>query len=105
MSLNFTIRLGEKVAIAKQKRNQWINISELFINDKYGAYVECLNNESSTLLFINSDSNVEIIILPTKRVGISINSNYFIYADKLSIKRVIDCRKTTFDCEGVEICL
>lgn len=104
MGLNFTIRLGEKVAIAKQKRNQWINISELFKNTR-GAYVDCLNNESSTLLYIDSDSNVEIIILPTKRVGITINSNYFIYADKLSITTLSNSRKTTFDCEGVETCL
>lgn len=95
--------LSERVAFAKKNINRWIDISNVFKNIKI-AQVECLNNESSTLLDIDNDSHVEFIILPTNRIGVVIDSKYFIYADTIQIRTLEDHGLYELSCIGVLHC-
>ena len=104
MRFKFFTELSERVAFAKKNINQWIDISSVFKNVKYVAQLECFNNESTTIMDISEDSHVEFIILPTSRIGICIDSNYFIYSDTFNIRTLQDHALYELSCMGVLKC-
>lgn len=104
MRFKVFLEISERVMFAQKHINQWVDISNVFKNVKI-AQVECLNNESTALLDIDNDSHVEFIILPTKRIGICIDSKYFIYSDKIQIRTLQDHRLYELSYGGVETCL
>ena len=74
--------------IAKQNRNDWVSIRNITDADLSHCYISTcpsFGEHTSATFFFNAKDEVKMIALPQGVIGISINSNYFMYAEMLKV--------------------
>lgn len=75
---------------ANEKRNNWIKL--INIEELRHCYVTSIASDTSFTLFLSYTEIITLIRPMSNQVGISINSDYFVYADSI---KVVDMQ--TFD--------
>lgn len=68
---------------ANEKRNNWVKV--INIEELKHCYVTSIESDTTFTLFLSYAETVTLIRPISDQVGISLDSNYFVYADAIKI--------------------
>lgn len=85
---------------ANEKRNNWVKV--INIEELKHCYVTSIDSDITFTLFLSYAETVTLIRPISNQVGISINSDYFVYADELKLIDMQTMDEFIINKDGIE---